>query len=217
MTTQIKHHLTDALLMGYAAGTLPEGFSLVVATHVSLCDDCRARLAEYEALGGEVMMDAGEAELTDGSLEATLALIAGMPAAAPVRKAARTAGIFPAPLRDYVGGDKDAVRWRRVGGGVRQMVLKTDGASTVRLLHIPAGVAVPDHGHSGTELTLVLQGAFRDETARFGVGDIEVANDDLEHTPVAEPGEDCICLAATDAPLRFNGLLPRIAQRFVGI
>jgi putative transcriptional regulator len=25
-------------------------------------------------------------------------------------------------------------------------------------------------------------------------------------------GEDCICLAATDAPLRFRGLIPRLAQ-----
>jgi putative transcriptional regulator len=64
---------------------------------------------------------------------------------------------------------------------------------------------------------LVLQGAFRDETDQFGVGDIEVANEDLDHTPVAMDGEDCICLAATDAPLRFNSLLPRLAQPFVRI
>ena len=36
-------------------------------------------------------------------------------------------------------------------------------------------------------------------------------------TPVAEEGEDCICLAATDAPLKFNALLPRIAQPFLRI
>ena len=40
--TQIKHHLTDQLLIGYAAGTLPEAFNLVVATHLSMCDSCRA-------------------------------------------------------------------------------------------------------------------------------------------------------------------------------
>jgi len=76
---------------------------------------------------------------------------------------------------------------------------------------------VPDHGHRGTELTLVLQGAFVDATDRFAAGDIEVANEDLNHTPVAEQGMDCICLAATDAPLQFKGLLPRLAQRFIGI
>ena len=61
------------------------------------------------------------------------------------------------------------------------------------------------------------QGAFSDETDRFGVGDVDVANEDLNHKPVAEPGPACICLAATDAPLRFSGLLPRLAQRFAKI
>jgi putative transcriptional regulator len=66
-------------------------------------------------------------------------------------------------------------------------------------------------------LTLVLQGAFVDETDRFGPGDIEVANEDLQHMPVADIGADCICLAATDAPLRFRGLVPRMTQRFLRI
>ena len=76
---------------------------------------------------------------------------------------------------------------------------------------------MPDHGHRGTELTLVLQGAFTDATDHFGAGDIEVANEELDHTPVADIGADCICLAATDAPLRFRGLMPRIAQPFLRI
>jgi anti-sigma factor, putative, ChrR family len=125
--------------------------------------------------------------------------------------------VFPAPLRGYVNGDLDCVKWRKIGGGVSQMVLKTQDGASVRLLRIPAGTAVPDHGHRGTELTLVLQGAFVDATDRFAAGDIEVANEDLNHTPVAEQGMDCICLAATDAPLQFKGLLPRLAQRFIGI
>ena len=214
---QIKHHLTEPLLMGYAAGTLPEAFNLVVATHISMCDTCRAALAEYDAVGGEVMLDAEPVTVAENALAATLALIDKAPAAkAPVEKA-RLSGVFPSPLRDYVNGDLDSVKWRRVGGGVRQMVLSTSKDATVRLLHIPAGTAVPDHGHRGTELTLVLQGAFVDETDRFAAGDVEVANEDLNHTPVAEAGMDCICLAATDAPLAFNGLMPRIAQRFIGI
>ena len=69
----------------------------------------------------------------------------------------------------------------------------------------------------GMELTLVLQGAFADENDRFGRGDIEIADEEMEHTPVALTGEDCICLAATDAPLRFRGLIPRLAQPLLRI
>jgi putative transcriptional regulator len=78
-------------------------------------------------------------------------------------------------------------------------------------------MAVPDHGHNGIELTLVLQGAFRDETGRFGVGDLEVADDTLDHTPIAERGAPCICLAATDAPLKFKSLIPRLLQPLLRI
>ena len=214
---QIKHHLTEPLLMGYAAGTLPEAFNLVVATHISMCDDCRAALAEYDAVGGEVMGDVDPIDLAEDALAATMAMIeAGQigDKPAPVRT---KNSIFPGPLQDYISGDLDNVKWRKVGGGVSQMILPTSKDATVRLLRIPAGTAVPDHGHRGTELTLVLQGAFVDEDDRFAAGDVEVANEDLQHTPIAEEGMDCICLAATDAPLKFSGLLPRIAQRFVRI
>jgi putative transcriptional regulator len=213
----IRHHLNDALLMAYSAGQLPEAFSLAVATHVSLCDECRARLESFDAVGGALLEDCAETGLETDSFAATMARIkSGAPQRREVR-VPKPGSILPAPLRDYVGGDVDAVRWRAVGGGVRQAILPTGGDATARLLYIPGGVAVPDHGHRGTELTLVLQGAFRDEVDRFARGDIEIATEDLEHVPIAEEGEACICLAATDAPLRFKGMVPRVLQPFLRI
>ena len=212
--TTIRHHLTDDLLAGYSSGTLPEAFSLVVATHVSLCDECRARLGAFDAIGGALVAAADAAPLADDCFERTMARITGVvPAMSPVR----APGIFPAPLQDYVGGDADAVRWKNVGMGVRQAVLPVTDRASVRLLYIPAGAEMPDHGHRGRELTLVLQGAFRDGDGRYGRGDVEVADEETQHRPLAEAGEPCICLAATDAPLRFRGWLPRIAQPFVRI
>jgi len=212
----IKHHLSAQLLMGYSAGTLPEAFNLVVATHVSLCDDCRAALASYDAVGGSVLEHCDSVAMDDTALSATMKRIAAQDTA-PTAPRPVSSGIFPTPLQDYVGGDLDAVKWRPVGGGVRQAILKTSPEASLRLLHIPAGTSVPDHGHRGLELTLVLQGAFHDEKDRFARGDIEIADEQLEHTPVAEHGQDCICLAATDAPLKFNSLLARIAQPFLRI
>ena len=216
MTEQIKHHLPDELLMSYAAGTLPEAFNLVVATHVSMCDDARARLAEYEAVGGAVLETADEVELSEGALEATMRLISSR-AKDPIKTIRTSSGVFPKPLQDYVGGDLDSVKWRRIGGGVKQAIVPTSKAANARLLFIPAGAEMPDHGHAGTEMTLVLQGAYLDDGDRFARGDIEVANEEMEHTPVADIGEDCICLIATDAPLRFNSLLPRMAQKLLRI
>ena len=215
MTNMIQHHLTDALMMAYSAGSLPEAFSLTVATHISMCDECRARLGAFDTVGGALLEGTDEVAMTRDSFAATMARIR---AARPeVKPAPRRAGLLPVPLQDYIGGDLDAVRWRPVGMGVRQAILPTSKAATARLLYIPAGAAVPDHGHRGTELTLVLQGAFVDQVSRFGPGDIEIVNEDLNHTPVADIGADCICLAATDAPLRFRALMPRLAQPFLRI
>lgn len=216
----IRHHLTEQILMAYSAGDLPEAFSLIAATHISLCDECRARLGAFDALGGSVLeAAAGDvvADMSDDSLAACLARIDTMPQA-NAKAPRRGHGILPAPLVDYVGGGLEAVKWRPLGLGAKQAILRmSDTGASVRLLSIPGGVAMPDHSHRGIELTLVLQGAFRDQTDRFGVGDVEVADDSLDHTPVAEEGQTCICLAATEGPLRFNTLLPRLAQPFFRI
>ncbi len=207
----IRHHLSESLLMAYSAGQLPEAFNLIVATHVSMCDECRARLAAFDAVGGALIEDIAEISMGEAALEAALARLDGLPQATrsvPLRPA----GILPAPLADYVGGDLATVRWRKIAGGVKQAILPTSPDATARLLFIPAGMAVPDHGHKGTELTLVLQGAFADENDRFGPGDLEMADQDVQHTPMALAGDDCICLAVTDAPLRFRGVIPRLAQ-----
>jgi putative transcriptional regulator len=211
MTMTIRHHISDQILTAYAAGELAEAFNLIVATHISMCDDCRAQLAALETLGG-ALIDAGDAvEMSATALDAILSRIEMLPQATMrVRPASR--GILPAPLAGYVGGDLASVRWSALGKGVKQAILATDRKATARLLYIPAGAQMPDHGHRGLEMTLVLQGAFADQSDRFGPGDVEVADEEMEHTPVAEMGADCICLAVTDAPLKFHGLLPRLAQ-----
>ena len=206
----IKHHISDSLLMAYSAGQLPEAFNLVVATHLSMCDECRVALGAFDAVGGALVEGGDEAAVSDAALEATLAMIAAQKPVADAR--ARKAGVFPAPLADYVGGDLDAVKWRSLGMGIRQAILPTAKGASVRLLHIPAGQAMPDHGHRGMELTLVLQGAFSDGVGRYNRGDVDVETEKTQHTPVAEAGLPCICLSATDAPLRFTGFIPRILQ-----
>ncbi|MEP1522249.1 ChrR family anti-sigma-E factor [Ascidiaceihabitans sp.] len=214
--SNIKHHLTDDILMAYSAGTLPEAFNLMVATHLSLCDTCHAHLASFDAVGGEVL-DTPDADIAmdTASFAATMALIAGGPT--DEIKVTRPKGTLPAPLQDYVGGDLDQIRWKPVGLGVKQAILPTSKDASARLLFIPAGAAMPDHGHKGTEMTMVLQGAFQDDDDYFARGDVETADSDHFHTPVADIHEDCICLAVTDAPLEFKGLLPKIAQRFLRI
>ena len=90
--TPITHHISDALLLEYAAGTLEEGWSLAVATHLALCPDCRKRLALMEAAGG-ALIESLEPETTperereswEAMLQRLKAEPAEEPAAAPQR------------------------------------------------------------------------------------------------------------------------------------
>jgi len=205
--TAIHHHTPDALLAAYASGNLPQPFALVVATHVSMCLECRAALLAHQTVGGAVMEAGAQAAVSDGLKASILDQLDDEPA--PEVNYTRSS-IFPSPVMAALKGKPP--RWKSLGMGVRQSILSADKAGSVRLLYIPGGRAMPDHSHNGMELTLVLQGSFSDETGRFGVGDIEVAFDDLEHTPTADVGPACICLAATDAPLQFSSLIPRMLQ-----
>jgi len=207
MMTGIRHHVPDPILMAYASGRLPRPFGVVVAAHVSMCDECRSRLGAHDAAGGAVL-ELGEAvALSERALEAVMSRLDDP--FEPARPA-RPSGIYPSPLVEEMKALPP--RWKRLGGGAHQDIILKGPQGSLRLLHIPAGKPVPEHGHGGLEMTLILQGSFSDRFGRFSRGDLEVADEDVEHQPWADEGEDCICLAATSAPLRFSAWLPRLLQ-----
>jgi len=206
----VSHHIPDDIIEAYASGALPHAFAVVVAAHVSLCDSCRAVAESCDILAG-VALEGLDSDTPDHGLRArTMALLDSAPRKAVAADTAPK-GLFPGAVVAELGGGKP--RWRNLGAGIKQQILSSGPEGTVRLLYIPGGKGVPDHGHSGLELTLVLQGSFQDQTGSYRRGDVQVVADEIEHTPVADAGPACICLAATDAPLKFNALIPRMLQR----
>jgi putative transcriptional regulator len=226
----IKHHISDDFLLEYAAGTLSEGWSLGVASHLALCPECRERLAAMEGAAG-AQLDKIDATSPGGSEEDAWARMKGRlgeirveevlrdaPAPSAALATAGPQGVLPEPLRSYVGGDIHEVKWRALGRGAYQILIDTgDRTTQTRLLRIPAGKPVPEHTHQGRELTLVLSGSFRDEVDRFGRGDVEEADGSLLHQPKADEDQDCICLAVTEAPLKFSSWIVRLVQPILKI
>jgi putative transcriptional regulator len=219
----IRHHMSDELLLDYASGSLSESWSLAVATHMALCPSCRKRLAMMEMAGGamldEIAPESNEAADADWQRMKKLLRAEAVPETIPSRiDIAPGAGVLPEPLRSYVGGDVDTLKWRPLGPGAYQFPIQTgDKQAKVRLLRIPAGKPVPEHTHGGRELTVVLAGSFRDGDDVFYRGDFEEADEELMHQPIANEGEDCICLAVTDAPLKFKSWIVRLVQPVLGI
>lgn len=219
----IRHHVSDDLLASYAAGNLAEGWSIAVATHLALCPSCRRRLAVAEAVGGELLeslsvetpMPDSWASVRERLLQPVKTKTSDAEHRAP---ASLPSGGLPEPLRSYVGGGIDQLKWRSLGRGAYQIPIKTgDRETRVRLLRIPAGNPVPEHSHGGRELTLVLSGSFVDGDDVFARGDLEDADASLTHQPLATPDSDCICLAVTDAPLKFSSWIVRAIQPILRI
>jgi putative transcriptional regulator len=206
----ITHHLDDATLMSFAAGALPAALSAVAAAHADMCPRCRREVAALERLGGAVMAD-----LSPVALERSEPVqAAAMPADTRELSLRTGNGEVPGPIAPLVGGGLDAVAWRWLGRGVWDHPLPLTGAGKLRLLKVAPGHGIPEHGHGGAELTLVLRGSFNDETGRYVRGDVADLDETVEHRPVVPPGaSDCICLIASETPERFHGLITRQWQR----
>jgi putative transcriptional regulator len=208
----ITHHLDDATLMSFAAGALPAALSAVAAAHADMCPRCRREVAAMERLGGAVMGDLSPVAFERTEPQQPLSMPAGMRDLS--QAAAAGNGEIPRPIARLLGGGLDAVSWRWLGPGVWDHALPLTGAGKLRLLKVAPGRSVPEHGHGGAELTLVLRGSFHDETGRYARGDVADLDETVEHQPVTDPGGDCICLIASEKPERFRGLVARLLQPF---
>jgi len=218
---KVRHHVSDELLLDYASGSLAESWSLAVATHLALSPDARKRLAAMEMTGGALLSEIVPDEpVTDDQWQA---IRARLRQEMPFEKnqaatSASTRSVLPEPLLSYTGGDVDTLKWKPLGPGACHFPIPTrDGEAKVRLLRIPAGKPVPEHTHGGRELTVVLSGSFHDGDEVFHRGDFEEADQDLTHQPIAGEGSECICLAVTDAPLKFRSWFVRLVQPVLGI
>lgn len=217
----VTHRLGDEWLMAYAAGALSEGQSLLVASHLSYLDDAAARLATAEAAGGALVETLRPDIMSPDALARTLALL-DAPAPAPASRApqAIAGDPLPPPLRAWLGGKSvDELPWSYLGPGMKKVKLWRGGPNDQRLwmLRAAPGVKIPEHGHSGTELVLVLKGSLEDPHGIFRAGDVEESDGSLSHGLKIGGEEECICLAVTEGPTRFKGWIAKLLQPFIGL
>lgn len=208
-----RHHPDEALLLRYASGEAPAPLALILAAHVAMCAICRATVRQLEAVGGALLAEAAPLPVSDTLLAATLArLDAGEPP--PVRQAmpAPAGGLptngLPGPLHAAIGRPLAELPWRRHGRAVsRAMLMAETGGFVATLLRVAPGTALPVHTHRGTALTLLLGGGLAVQDLVLKPGDLLVTDKPVTRRPLALPGDECLCLTATQAPPRFEGPL----------
>lgn len=208
-----RRHPKDTTLAAFAAGTLDEGRSLVVATHLALCGHCRGFVAALEEIGGEMLDRIEPVAMASDAAARTLDRLASpapdaKPSAAPVWSAERD---------ELLGYRLGPWRWISPGLHYRPVDVPATSESRVFMLKAAPGMTLPAHKHTGTELTCVLAGAFIHEGGRYGAGDCDDADQDDNHSPVIDDGETCVCLVAMQGQIRFTGLLGRMMQPFIRV
>lgn len=217
----IAHHPDSTTLMSYAAGSLEDVFATVVAAHLASCAECRSRLREIETVGGHLLEIVDAVPMEPAALDEVLGKLdeVDTPPLETRPVVTQTASSLPKPLARLIAGGLDDVAWRAVAPGVAMHHLPTSKAArgSLRLLKIAPGKTLPGHGHGGSEITLVLTGSYRDALGQFGPGDIADLDEHVEHQPVVNSLEPCICLVATEAPTRFKSFFGRLFQPLVGI
>lgn len=221
----IRHHPADELLLSLVSGALPIGLQLVTETHLELCPACRERVAMLRALGGVVLDEQPEAPLREDALarafdridqleQAERATGSPMPRKVPAPPPLPAGAVWPKALEGC-----SATRWRWIGPGMRWSRVTVPGSpeANVFLLRIGAGKYLPQHTHRGTELTQIIYGRFHDGRALFGPGDFDLADGEVHHQPVVQDGSECICVAAVEGRLHFDGLIARWFGSLVGM
>ena len=126
-----------------------------------------------------------------------------------------------ADLKKFVSGFFDkglkALPWKTFGKGLKLCRLEKNSDTQMWMLRGQPGLVLPAHSHRGSELTLVLKGSYFCGSEIFSTGDIQEADEHLEHQPVVTKQGECICLVVTEGRLNFKDTLPKIFQRFIGI
>jgi len=199
----VKHHPDSNMLAEYSANSLPAAQSVCVSTHLDHCTLCQQKLAQLESIGGVMLEDTAPVSVDPQVFEDVLLRLDEVPDDRAANDA--NASTLSWTVKQVRQGNLDKLQWKKISRSLRIADLgRIDGATEFSLYHISEGGRIPQHNHSGTEMTLVLQGGFSDESGAYHAGDFIVREAGDVHAPAALPGGDCICLAVLEAPLRFT-------------
>ncbi len=216
----IKFHPDTAVLKQFAAGELPDSISVIVASHVEMCPQCQ-KVVELEnellakqafdsetsdlsgSFGDSVVLDSLQVEDEFATMIASITSDNSTPHAATCSKADNELIVngktisLPRALSSI-----RLKEWSGIGKVSRSRLDLDDDNLRASLLHIDVGGQVPAHTHKGFEITLLLQGSFKDEMGTYKQGDFVWLNGEHTHNPISEEG--CICLTVSSDALHFT-------------
>jgi putative transcriptional regulator len=210
-----QNHPDINILSEYASGALNPDLAIAVNAHLYSCPSCRKQVHKLELIGGLMLKNLSPQTLPQSSFESLMLkidLVQEMPTESNQKKS--TAKDLPNTVANLM--DRTKIKWRKVTKSLSAATLRAgESGHEVSLQRINAGSKVPEHGHRGVEMTVVLQGCFSDENGLYQVGDFLLQEPGQIHQPVSACNEDCLCLSVQQAPVKLTGLRGRLINPFL--
>ena len=216
MNTDLDCHPTTEILNDYAQGNLSTGLSVALSAHLELCKSCKQNFAELESsIVNSWEQDSSEEGTTDFAhlvtnivnqpqIDNDNSSLAKQP---PITEIHMLDHSFTLP-KILAKAANDGLVWKKLAGGIKQAKVDIDTQTQCEFIYMSPGSQTPAHKHQGSEVTLVLDGSFSDDSGTYEAADFIVRGGKDEHQPVSAEG--CLCFAVLDSPLTFTRGLPRL-------
>ncbi|MFA0015087.1 ChrR family anti-sigma-E factor [Vibrio lentus] len=220
----IKHHPNAAILKDFVDGNLADSVSLIVSSHVELCEHCQKQVSMLTAQAADTVFESDTSafendpaglKLSDSEMDAFLSddgefdfdaidqITADLSQAVEVvveaqqETVSNTTFTIPRALNSVARKD-----WLNLGKISRARLDFDDESHHTSLLHIDKDGQVPCHTHKGFEITLLLEGSFEDEMGVYNKGDFIWLDGEHTHQPATKEG--CVCLTVSSDALYFT-------------
>jgi len=209
-----QNGLPDHILSEYTSGALDADFEVLVSSHLILSTASHADLKLHQDIGGILLGRMPVDPRQDQQLPSA-EFLETLPDPSvsdePPADLAEDGSTLPKPLIKYllaVAGTADLseLEWYSYYIGIDRAIL-SEGPDGVRarIMRCEPGAKFPVHGHGSEEISLVLQGAYTDDTGRYGCGDVQCVPAEETHGPVVDAEQICYVLVVSELPAIWIG------------
>lgn len=218
----IQHHPALDLLIKYAGKRLNEPLSLFLATHISLCPQCRQEVRALELIGGNLPepqpLETMERRLLLTAIKdklSSMPKVEPLPSLQPYPTQTPSGNIvdwpIPTPLKSYIADGINHLSWSpAMGATAVALPVNDDDGYTASLFWLQAGKSASRHTHVGIEFIMPLIGSVADDRGVWHTGDVQVNDFNVTHSPVVGTNMDCLCLGVASGEAKLVGLWDRL-------
>jgi len=234
----MNYHPDIELLLKYSNGSIEPALSVAIGLHQKQCPECQQQIADLESIGGQNLELMTSSSIKQNSFDRLVADLDKLPQSKELIVQKTNTDLHASnvvatnlteddsfyyaiaesdkPYFDQLARFKhDDFEWQKVTSKISSTEVELgDPRFKVEILSFSPHAKIPKHTHLGNEFTLVIQGDFKDQRGEYSVGEFIACDASDEHQPVAGHS-GCVCLAITDAPLNFTGLLGPFINWFV--